>query len=174
MQFVWFSGTSQRGYRICRRYIVMYIVDNGIVQIAASSIHLCKQFSNEKWYILCFQSKFFQHTTIYKINTGRPCLLTIIRTTLMQQNAFYNTHLLRLFSQFHHSTEWLVVLVSAETLEPVSTISNYTVCLVLIKEINTSSSYSNIYYSHNNRIWQILYHSTSKIICRSKACPRTT
>ena len=152
----------------------MYVVDDGIVQIAATTINFREQFSYEQRHILSFQPEFIQHSGIYEVYARRPRLLTIVCTSLMEQNTFYDTYLLCLFSQFHQSAERLVVIILAETFEPVSTCSNHAVRLILVIKVYAGTANGNIDDSYSDGIGQLLHHSTSEIVCWRQSCPCTT
>ena len=151
----------------------MNTVDNAVVKMADTTLLLRHQFTYEQRTILCLEVQFIEHAFVDDIHSLRPILLTIVGTSLMQQDALDDTYLLCLLSQSNEFAVWIVVIALAEVLVPISSLGNILLTQVLIEEIDISTANCHMHYTYLYAFWQLLYQRATEIIGRSQTSPLT-
>ena len=144
VQLVLCARTASRRNDVCSWYRLLYMINYCIMQETASTIFLSHQFTNEQRNILRFKTQFGKHTGIYKVNTLRPVLLTIVGTTLMKKNTLDYAYLLGLFGKIYDCSIWIIIVFFAEILQPVWRAGNVSLRLVLVEEVYAGATNRNV------------------------------
>ena len=153
------------------RYRGRHLRHYGIMGRAATTHLSIFRLTHEQGHVLSVQTEVRQHILVDTLYHLGPVGITVVRTTLMQQDALDDTCLLRLLAHVHQSLVGVAAVGPDTFCLPAIGLGQNTSDLVRHKTFDGDTADGYIHDAHLDITGQGCYHGTSEIVGHAQSAP---